>query len=487
MIRAELTKLRTVRGWLFGLTAAVVLFVGSALLVAAGSHMSCGDQACPAPPVGPDGQAVEDHFGFAHRTLAGDGSLTAHVRDFSGIITYPPPRHDQIVEGLVPWAKAGLVIKDGTRPGSPYAAVMLTGSHGVRMQHDYVHDRAGGPTGARWLRLTRTGASVTAYASLDGKTWTTVGTVEMSGPAEIGFLIASPGDITVTENGLGGTSVQSRFTQASAVFDQITSTAGGEWRYDEVGGGGPGADWEKYHRPAGLEASAGRLTLTGSGDLAPVSGMAAVPYLAGTVPALLAVLIVAVLFITSEFRRGLIRTTLLASPARGHVLAAKAAVIGGVTFTVVLVAVVAARAWSTTVFRANGNIVLPTGALTDLRLAVGTAALLAVTAVLAYGLGVLLRRGLPAILLAVLLTVVPYLLATTSLLPPGAGEWLLRVTPAAGFAVQQTFPAYGHVLLPYTPAQGYFPLAPLAGLAIAAAWALGLLVLAVLRFRRADV
>ena len=36
--------------------------------------------------------------------------------------------------GLVPWAKAGIIIKASTRQGSAYAAMMVTGGHGVRMQ-----------------------------------------------------------------------------------------------------------------------------------------------------------------------------------------------------------------------------------------------------------------------------------------------------------------------------------------------------------------
>ena len=44
------------------------------------------------------------------------------------------------------------------------------------------------------------------------------------------------------------------------------------------------------------------------------------------------------MFITAEYRRGMIRTTLAASPRRGRVLAAKAIVIGAVTFVAGLVA-----------------------------------------------------------------------------------------------------------------------------------------------------
>ncbi|MBU2664572.1 DUF1349 domain-containing protein [Actinoplanes bogorensis] len=487
MIRAEFTKFRSVRGWVLGLATAVALFVGMGWLTAAGSFTSCDDQACPSPPVGPEGQAVEDHFGFAHRTLTGDGSLTARVRDFSGIITYPPPNHDEIVDGLVPWAKAGLIVKSDINPGSPYAAIMLTADHGVRFQHNYVHDAAG-PVDARWLRISRSGADVTAYASADGRNWTTVGTMSgWSGPVRIGFAIASPPDITAKGNPMGGSIVQARFTQASAVFDQITSTAGGAWRYDEVGADGLRTDWEKLHRAPGMTTGSDTLTLTGSGDIAPATDMRVAPYLAGALPALLAILVVAVLFITSEFRRGLIRTTLLASPHRARMLAAKAAVIGGVTFAAALIAVVVARPLVSHVFRANGNFAAPTGLLTDLRLSLGTAALLAATAVCAYALGALLRRGLLAIVLAVALTVVPYLLATASVLPVAAGEWLLRLTPAAGFAVQQAFPAYEQVFHPYTPADGYFPLAPAAGLAVTCLWAAGLLTLATVRLNRADI
>ena len=57
------------------------------------------------------------------------------------------------------------------------------------------------------------------------------------------------------------------------------------------------------------------------------------------------------------------------------------------------------------------------------------------------------------------------------MLPAGAADWLLRVTPAAGFAIQQSHPAVpaGHAV--YSPANGYYPLAPWAGFAVLCAWA----------------
>ena len=87
-----------------------------------------------------------------------------------------------MVPGLAPWAKAGIIIKQGTRQGSAYAAMMVTGSHGVRMQYNFTGDTAGMPGAVsaahpRWLRLTRSGDTITGYDSADGTHWTQVGTV----------------------------------------------------------------------------------------------------------------------------------------------------------------------------------------------------------------------------------------------------------------------------------------------------------------------
>ena len=105
---------------------------------------------------------------------------------------------------LQPWSKAGIIIKASTRPGSAYAAMMVTGSHGVRMQWDYTRDTPGlagavSATAPRWLRLTRSGDTITGYDSADGAHWTKVGTATLPGlPATIqaGMFAASPALLT---------------------------------------------------------------------------------------------------------------------------------------------------------------------------------------------------------------------------------------------------------------------------------------------------
>ena len=116
----------------------------------------------------------------------------------------------------------------------------------------------------------------------------------------------------------------------------------------------------------------------------------------------------------------------------------------------------------------------------------GTAALLAVAAVIALALGTVLRRSAAAVTLVIVVIVLPYILGVASVLPASASDWLLRITPAAAFAILQATPQYPQVNAIYTPTSGYFPLAPWAGLAVLCAYAALALGLAVALLRRRD-
>src|SRR5580658_4019296 len=165
LLHAEWTKLRTVRGWIIGILLVPLVTVLLGALTASGNQCGMGpgpglpvELACISP-IGPGGQAVEDQFYFVHQSLTGNGSLTVQLTSLAGT-------------ELQPWSKAGIMIKAGVKPGSAYAAMMLTPSHGVRFQYDFTGDIAG-PSGTapRWLRLVRTGDVVTGYASASGTRW----------------------------------------------------------------------------------------------------------------------------------------------------------------------------------------------------------------------------------------------------------------------------------------------------------------------------
>ena len=515
LLRAEWTKFRTVRGWVIGMAVAALVMVLFGLLASAGSHFGCAGPGCPpAHPVGPGGQAVTDNFYFVHQPLAGNGSITVRVTSMTGAIFGneaaggagarahqaggPPPRVTS--RGTQPWAKAGIIIKDGTSQGSAYAAILVTPGHGVRFQYDYVNDTAGlsGTVSAaapRWLRLTRAGDVVTGYDSADGTHWSQVGRASLAGlpgTAQAGLLVASPGYNQSFDQHLGGSSGVTGPTLATATFDHVSLQSrwpGGTWRGDQVGGNA-GASYPVA--PGGFARSGGTFTVSGSGDVAPAEssafgiGVGMEQTLVGAFAGLIAVIVVAVMFITAEYRRGLIRITLTASPRRGQVLAAKAVVIGSVTFAAGLVAGLVAVPLGERLLRANGMYVYPVTTLTALRVVAGTAALLAVAAVLALAAGTTLRRSAVAVTAVITAIVLPYILAVAMVLPNGASDWLLRVTPAAAFAIQQSIPQYPQVASGCTPASGCFPLAPWTGFAVLCGYAALALGLAVFLLRRAD-
>jgi ABC-type transport system involved in multi-copper enzyme maturation permease subunit len=517
LLRSEWTKFRTVRGWVIGMVVAALVTVVLGLLITGGGSNTCqssptspvlsGAACLPRIPVGPGGQAVTDQFYFVRQPLTGNGSITVRVTSLTGLQANGNAQAAQagpgLAKGTEPWSKAGVIITASTRPGSAYAAMMVTGSHGVRMQYDYTHDTAGLPgavsaASPRWLRLTRSGDTITGYDSADGTHWTQVGTARLAGlpsTAQAGLFATSPDHTTVVSQSLGGGTNSGGPTLATAVFDHASlpgTSPGGTWTGDAVGGKATGGALSKGFQ--GFHQAGGRFTVGGSGDIAPLvpAAAASLPIstieqgLVGAFAGLIAVIVVAVMFITAEYRRGMIRTTLAASPRRGRVLAAKAIVAGAVAFAAGLAAALVTVPLGNRLAHAKGSYVLPVTSLTELRVIAGTAALLAVAAVLALAIGTALRRSAGAVTAVIMVIVLPYILGTAAVLPVGAENWLLRVTPAAAFAIQQTTSQYPQVTAGYTPTAGYFPLAPWAGFAVLCAWAALALTLAVVLLRRRD-
>jgi ABC-type transport system involved in multi-copper enzyme maturation permease subunit len=508
LLHAEWTKFRTVRGWVIGLICAGLLVVLLGVLTSAAnrSTYSAGPGAeevigHPDVPIGPGGEAVTDSFQFAGQQLTGDGSITARVADLTGGRLAsgpagpagPAPADEQLPTGSAPpWAKAGLMMKSDLTPGSAYAAIMVTGGHGVRMQDNFTGDIAGpaDPVFPQWLRLSRTGDEITGFASVDGVAWSAVGSVTPGLPSTVaaGMFATAPADQTIVQTFGGGGMVVGGPTIATATFDSVALQ--GDWT-DEWKSGtvGAGLDANRLAGIVGLTRAAGTFTVTGAGDIAPGNDGGGTPIervLIGGFLGLTIVAVLGVLFMTTEYRRGMIRTTFTASPRRGRVLAAKSIVIGGATFVTGLVAVAITIPISRHLLVDNGNFVYPIGWATELRLIAGTAAVMALSAVFALAIGAILRRSAVAIAVVIMLVVLPYMLATAALLPAGPSEWLLRVTPAAGFAIQQTQIAYPQVDGAFVPAFGFYPLAPWAGLLVLAGYTTAAVFLAGYLLRRRD-
>ena len=263
LLRAEWIKFRSVRGWVIAMILAALLTIFLGVFTAANAHIGCqinggppkSGRAClPYIPHGPGGEIVTDSFSFARQPLTGNGSITAEVTSLTGehanLSAGPVQAGNGSMEpGLAGWAKAGIIIKQGTHQGSAYAAMMVTGSHGVRMQYNFTGDTAGMPGAVsaahpRWLRLARSGDTITGYDSADGTHWTQVGTVRLAGlpsTVQAGMFATSPG-YTVTQNSFGGSSNNGGPAQATGAFDHVSlagGAPGGTWSGTTVGGGGP--------------------------------------------------------------------------------------------------------------------------------------------------------------------------------------------------------------------------------------------------------
>ena len=155
-----------------------------------------------------------DQFNYVSQPLTGDGSIVARVTSQSD---------------TDPWAKAGVMIKQSTTGGSPYALLGVTPGNGIAFQYGYNTTVSGGsysfPNG--WLKLTRSGSTITAFSSADGSTWTPVGatTISLTDPVTIGLFTTS----------------HDASALSTATFDNVSVTAGSSpvpspWADADVGG-----------------------------------------------------------------------------------------------------------------------------------------------------------------------------------------------------------------------------------------------------------
>ena len=120
---------------------------------------------------GADIWGTGDAFRYVYRAITGDGTIVARV----GTLT-----------GTQAWTKAGVMIRDSLSPGSPHAFMLVSVARGLALQYRpsagavSLHVSGGAGTAPQWLRLSRSGHTVTASVSTTGTAWTTVGQVNVT-------------------------------------------------------------------------------------------------------------------------------------------------------------------------------------------------------------------------------------------------------------------------------------------------------------------
>ena len=164
---------------------------------------------------GADIWAGSDQFNYVSQPLTGNASIVARVTSQSD---------------TDPWAKAGVMIKQSTTSGTSYALLGVTPGYGVHFEYGFNTDTGGESYGFPngWLKLTRTGNTITAFSSADGSTWAPVGaaTISLTDPVTIGLFTTS----------------HDASALSTATFDNVSVTAGGSsalpapWADADVGG-----------------------------------------------------------------------------------------------------------------------------------------------------------------------------------------------------------------------------------------------------------
>jgi ABC-2 type transport system permease protein len=195
--------------------------------------------------------------------------------------------------------------------------------------------------------------------------------------------------------------------------------------------------------------------------------------LTGLMVAQVAVAVLGVLVITSEFATGTIRPSLTVVPRRGRLLAAKAVMLTVVAFVAGTVAGLAAFLLGQPILGRQG---VPHTAFGDpgtIRAIVGSGLFLAATAVFGLALGAIVRVTAGALTIAITLLLMTPVFA--QLLPAALYDWVSKWWPSlAGLRVSTLVPD-PHLLGPWQ------------GISVLAGFAVAVLVVAFVDFRRRDV
>lgn len=130
---------------------------------------------------------TSDQVRYVYQTLSGDGSITARVNSQSGSTTA---------------SLAGVMIRETTATGSKFAIMVHRGS-GSKNMYAIRRTSTGGSTTSTsstsqtppncWVRITRTGNSLTMQRSTNGTSWTTVNTstITMATDITVGLMVTS--------------------------------------------------------------------------------------------------------------------------------------------------------------------------------------------------------------------------------------------------------------------------------------------------------
>jgi len=169
---------------------------------------------------GADVWGTADAFRFAYTTLTGDGSIVTQVT-----------REDAVSS----WTKAGVMVRESLDPSSRQAFMLVSPGKGLAFQRRTdtsglsTSTSGGAGTAPRFVKLARSGPTVTASVSADGTNWTLVGsdTIAMTSTIYVGLAVSSHVAGTPASASFANTAV-TRATSTTATTETLVFFRHGE-------------------------------------------------------------------------------------------------------------------------------------------------------------------------------------------------------------------------------------------------------------------
>ncbi len=167
---------------------------------------------------GSDVWGTADEFRFVYRQLTGDGSIVTKV---------------STIDNVNAWVKAGVMMRESLSANSRHAFMMVTPGRGLAFQRrtstggSSVNTSGGSGTAPYYVKLTRTGSTFTAQKSVDGSSWTTVGSqsISMGSTIYVGLAVSSHVDGVLADAIFEQTAIGQATIAPAAPVETPTGTA----------------------------------------------------------------------------------------------------------------------------------------------------------------------------------------------------------------------------------------------------------------------
>ena len=197
---------------------------------------------------GSDIWGTADAFHFVYQTLSGDGSITARVAS------------QQNTNGA---AKSGVMIRNSLSSTDQYVLMATYPTGGVTMQDRTTSGgtavQAGataGVTAPYWVRLVRSGTTLTGYRSADGRNWITEGvvTISMGTTAYFGLAVCAHNNSVLNTSTFDNVAVAATPPNFGFETPSLGTGAAADYAYNPTG-----ASWT-FSGTSGIAANGSTIT-----------------------------------------------------------------------------------------------------------------------------------------------------------------------------------------------------------------------------------